>query len=239
MSLSHFSFRKETGPENMATDMWLLNRVEQWQGPIFRRYGWSVPQVSFGYGQKADWVEQETGLSLSLLTRRPTGGGIVRHGKDLTYCLIVPRGSKGAEMAPMDFYAQVHRRWGEALSEQGILNNLMPCPERSKAGIPGDCFNEPVGRDLMDVDCTKKLGGAAMKRTKQGVLLQGTLDLGSWPGLDHPNLEKRFLSLIASDLEEDVARTEWPEDLGSQRKEWAELYTSLAWTRDRKTTPAI
>ena len=91
----------------------------------------------------------------------------------------------------------------------------------------------------MDVDCTKKLGVAAMKRTRQGVLLQGTLDLGSWPGLDHPNLEKRFLSLIASDLEEDVARTEWPEDLGSQRKEWAELYTSLAWTRDRKTTPAI
>ena len=65
MSLFHFSFRKETGPENMATDMWLLNRVEQWQRPVFRRYGWLVPQVTFGYGQKADWVEQETGLSLS------------------------------------------------------------------------------------------------------------------------------------------------------------------------------
>jgi lipoate-protein ligase A len=89
------------------------------------------------------------------------------------------------------------------------------------------------------LDCTKKLGGAAMKRTRQGVLLQGTLDLGSWPGLDHSNLEKRFLSLIASDLEEDVASSEWPEDLEGQRKEWAELYSSLAWTRDRKTTLAI
>ena len=63
-----------------------------------------------------------------------------------------------------------------------------------KSRIPGDCFNEPVGRDLMDVDCTNKLGGAAMKRTRQGVLLQGTLDLESWPCLDHSNLEKRFLA---------------------------------------------
>ena len=50
---------------------------------------------------------------------------------------------------------------------------------------------------------------------------------------------KEVSSLIASDLEEDVASTEWPEDLDGQRKEWDELYSSLAWTRDRKTTPAI
>ena len=84
-----FSFRKETGPENMATDMWLLNRFEQWQGQVFRRYGWSVPQVAFGYGQKADWVEQETGLSLSSLTtdemRRNCSSW---KGPDL--CLIAP-----------------------------------------------------------------------------------------------------------------------------------------------------
>jgi len=239
MSLFHLPFRKESGSENMATDMWLLNRVEAWKGPIFRRYGWSLPQVTFGYGQKAEWVVQETGLDLSCLTRRPTGGGIVRHGKDLTYCLIVPRGSKGAEMSPMDFYAQVHRRWGEALSEQGILNNLMPCPKKPKVGIPGDCFNEPVGRDLMDVDCAQKLGGAAMKRTRQGVLLQGTLELGSWPDLDHPKIEKRFLHLIASDLAEEVSTKEWPKDLESQRKEWTKLYASLAWTQNRKAPESI
>ena len=53
MSLIHFSFRKETGPKIWLRDMWLLNRVEQWQGPVFRRYGWLVPQVTFGYGQKS------------------------------------------------------------------------------------------------------------------------------------------------------------------------------------------
>ena len=239
MSLYHLAFRKESGAENMATDMWLLQNVSHWKGPIFRRYGWSVPQVTFGYGQKAAWVEQETNLPVKSLTRRPTGGGIVRHGRDLTYCLVVPRGSKGAEMAPMDFYAQVHRRWGDALTEQDIANCLMPCPQKTKGGIPGDCFNEPVGRDLMNEPGTQKLGGAAMKRTRQGVLLQGTLDLSAWPALDHRKIENRFVELIASDLDEEAIVQEWSGNLEGERKELVEIYSSLSWNRDRKVIEPV
>ena len=89
MSLFHMSFRKESGAENMATDMWLLAQADSWGGPAFRRYGWTKPQITFGYGQKPAWVEKETGEQITALTRRPTGGGIVRHGTDLTYCLIL------------------------------------------------------------------------------------------------------------------------------------------------------
>ena len=239
MSLHRLPFQKESGAQNMATDMWLLQKVDQWEGPIFRRYGWSARQVTFGYGQKANWVEQETGINIKSLTRRPTGGGIVRHGDDLTYCLIAPKGSKGAEMAPMDFYAQVHRRWGDALSEQGIVNCLMPCPKKSANGIPGDCFSEPVGRDLMNEHGTKKLGGAAMKRTRQGVLLQGTLELSAWPDLDHPKIENRFVELIASDLEEDVIEKAWPTTLENERRELVGIYGSLSWNQDRKVIKMV
>ena len=235
MSLYHLSFKKESGPENMAVDMWLLNQVEHWGGPIFRRYGWLEPQVTFGYGQKSAWVEQQTGQDILSLTRRPTGGGIVHHGKDLTYCLILPRASKGAVMAPMDFYAQIHRRWGEALAEKGIGNKLMPCPEQSKGGIPGDCFNEPVGRDLMNENCTRKLGGAAMKRTRQGVLVQGTLDLGAWPELAHEDIENRFVEKIALDLDEEVTHRDLPDSSEPELKELVEIYSSHRWNRERKS----
>lgn len=236
MGLKHFSFRKEKGAENMATDMWLLEKTEQWNCMTFRRYGWAVPQLSFGYGQKASWVEKETGQNLSQIIRRPTGGGIVRHGNDLTYCMTLPRGSIGEQMAPIEFYGLLHKRWGEALDEQNISSALMPCPEKSKAGIPGDCFKEPVGRDLMDQSGQKKLGGAAMKRTRKGVLIQGTLELSDWPNMDHGIIEKKFITLIAADLEESISPADWPDALAEERLSWLTIYESIHWKKDRKST---
>ena len=234
MSLLHLSFRKETGAENMATDMWLLSQTKTWGGPIFRRYGWSCPQITFGYGQKASWVEKETGQKRTVLIRRPTGGGIVSHGTDLTYCLILPRGSTGEKMSPMEFYGLLHQCWGEALDEQNISNRLMPCPKTSRGGIPGDCFREPVGRDLMDQAGEKKLGGAAMKRTRNGVLIQGSLELGNWPALDHERIERKFLQQMAIELEESIAPIEWPSELAIERRKLVKSFTSINWIEDRK-----
>ena len=98
MSLYHLPYRKEKGPENMATDVWLLGKVESWGGQAFRRYGWASPQITFGYGQKFGWVEKETGKDLAVLIRRPTGGGIVHHGTDLTYSMVFMKGSRGEQM---------------------------------------------------------------------------------------------------------------------------------------------
>ncbi len=236
MSLFHMPFRKESGAENMATDMWLLAQATSWGGPAFRRYGWARPQITFGYGQKADWVEQETGQVVTALTRRPTGGGIVRHGTDLTYCLILPRASRGEQMSPMEFYGLLHQCWGEALEEQSIANCLMPCSQTSRAGIPGDCFQEPVGRDLMDHAGVKKIGGAAMKRTRQGTLIQGSLELGDWPGLDHEQIEGIFLQRMATNLGEPIAPREWPSELATERMDFVHSYRSLSWTKERKNS---
>ena len=49
-----------------------------------------------------------------------------------------------------------------------------------------------------------------MKRTRKGVLIQGTLELGDWPNLDHEILENNFLKLIAKDLNEIINPIEWP-----------------------------
>ena len=53
---------------------------------------------------------------------------------------------------------------------------LQPCPARKQTSIPGDCFTEPVGWDLGDdEESEEKIAGAAMKRSRQGILLQGTI----------------------------------------------------------------
>ena len=70
-------------------------------------------------------------------------------------------------MPPMELYGLIHQRWGESLAKENISTCLMPCPDKSKGGIPGDCFKEPVGRDLMNGEGTLKLGGAAMKAYPQ------------------------------------------------------------------------
>ena len=137
-------------------------------------------------------------------------------------------------MPPMEFYGKIHQRWGEALIEQGVANSLMPCPEKSKGGIPGDCFREPVGRDLMDEMGTQKLAGAAMKRTRNGILVQGTLGLCNWPDLDHLQIETKFLELIAHDLKETIVADQWPEELVVQRQAEVKSFSSIEWTRDRK-----
>ena len=45
---------------------------------------------------------------------------------------------------------------------------LQPCPCKLN-GIPGDCFEEPVGKDLMTENGKVKLAGAAMKKSKKAV----------------------------------------------------------------------
>ena len=236
MSLFHLPFRKEKAAENMASDMWLLSKAKNWEGPAFRRYGWTKREITFGYGQKVSWVEEQTGEVLGKLTRRPTGGGIVRHGTDLTYCMVLPRGSMGEKMPPMEFYGLIHQRWGEVLNEENIPNCLMPCPEKSSGGIPGDCFREPVGRDLMDGPGKRKLGGAAMKRTREGVLIQGTLELGEWPDLIHSQIEMRFLELICADLGESIEPRLWPSEFVAERMTLVKAYSSNRWTRERRIT---
>ena len=99
-------------------------------------------------------------------------------------------------------------------------------PSKSTGGIPGDCFREPVGRDLMDKAGEKKLGGAAMKRTRQGVLIQGSLEMGDLPVPDHQKLERKFLQRMATSLGEQITPKEWPGELAFQRMDFVNSYSS-------------
>jgi lipoate-protein ligase A len=90
---------------NMAIDEALLRTARE---PLLRIYRWARPAVSFGYfGKWADvhraWPEREA-------VRRWTGGGIVPHGDDLTYSLIVPREHPFASLVRWKVIAPSTRR---------------------------------------------------------------------------------------------------------------------------------
>ena len=86
----------------------------------------------------------------------------------------------------------------------------------------------------MDEVGNQKLAGAAMKRTRNGVLVQGTLDLSKWPDLNHLQIETKFLELIARDLAEKIVVDDWPEEFELQRQAQVKTFSSIEWTRERK-----
>src|ERR1700752_2708012 len=74
-----------SAPLNMAIDEALL---EFSLVPSVRVYQWQRPALSFGYFGRFSDVSEFRGERD--LVRRWTGGGIVLHGQDLTYSIILP-----------------------------------------------------------------------------------------------------------------------------------------------------
>ena len=94
---------------NMAIDEALLETTTI---ATIRFYRWDHPALSFGYfGKLADVAA----YSDRDCVRRWTGGGIVLHGDDLTYSLVIPAAHPAFAESPMSVYENVHRgfakRW--------------------------------------------------------------------------------------------------------------------------------
>ncbi len=157
-----------SGPENMAVDEWLSETAG---GPVLRVYGWEGAWGSFGYaGSLAEAQVRFHGLSW---VRRPTGGGVVDHRSDWTYTLFVPAEHPLALRRGPWAYQAIHEALAAALRHEG----LHPLPSRgaSCAASP-DCFSHAVEHDLVDGEGVK-LAGAGQRRTRQGLLHQGSVAL--------------------------------------------------------------
>lgn len=221
---------KESGLINMAKD-WLL--FEKADLPSFRHYHWSSKETSFGYGQDWKWVEKITNKSVEKLIRRPTGGGIVKHEDDWTYCLVIPGVHHAFSMPPLDLYKQVHLCISSALAKQDLVTTLQPCPKEKGKIIPGDCFEEPVGWDLMSFDSSKKIAGAAMKRSRKGVLLQGTIIMDKSWTLSRKKFQESLIHYISEMLNEKIDHVNWPNNVSSDIDKLQNQFATLEWKKNR------
>lgn len=159
------------GPMQMALDEELLRVVAR---PTLRIYRWTAPSVTFGYFQSLEAALQAyPGVPL---VRRWTGGGMVEHGKDLTFSLMIPKGEPAASMPPSAFYGELHRRLAGWLS--GLLSSEVRLAGEGDIVIGPQCFKAPAGNDLL-LSGQKILGGA-QRRSAGALLYQGSLQgLGS------------------------------------------------------------
>jgi lipoate-protein ligase A len=163
-----FNSGKGEAAANMAADEALLAAVSGLQRPVLRFYGWTERAATFGYFQKYAEVAAITGLRP--LIRRPTGGGIVPHDFDWTYSAAFPPGHEWYELKAEESYRRIHDWLRLAFERLKIPTELAPCCKKT---LPGQCF---IGYEKFDLLWHgKKIAGAAQRRNKCGLLIQGSV----------------------------------------------------------------
>ena len=210
---------KSSAAANMAIDESLLRHA---QAPVLRLYGWEEACVSIGYFQKASVVPAETSF-----VRRYTGGGLVEHGKDLTYTLVLPADHPLTTAGTLPSYRVIHEGVASALRAVGVGCRLATAqPKKDHAS----CFLKPVPADVLDPK-GNKLAGAAQRRTKQGCLHQGSILLS---GQIPPQLPKILPDHLARALQTCWAvteRTREEEELAE--KLFRDRYSTRDWNYSR------
>jgi lipoate-protein ligase A len=199
---------------NMAIDEALLEAARQ---PVLRFYGWSRPSLSFGYFGKFAEVAAE--MEQRDIVRRWTGGGIVRHGEDLTYSLVTSATDPASSQGPAAIYATLHGAIRDALHAEGQEAELAGegAPKMSEA-----CFANPVRNDVMLR--SRKIAGAAQRRTRAGFLHQGSIQL--------PNLSAAFRERFAAGLAARIERAELARPVLARGRQLAdEKYGTNDWLR--------
>ena len=169
LSLLQFweDFLPRTPAVQMACDEALLHSCGM---PVLRVYRWTAPAVTFGYAQRLASVDP---LARRLpLMRRWSGGGMVFHGSDVTLALAIPASEAAASGSSRDIYSAIHESLLPAIQKY-LRDARLVLPEECRCGPV--CFESPVAFDI--IAGASKICGGALRRSKAGVLYQGSLHL--------------------------------------------------------------
>ncbi len=188
------------GPTNMAADECLADEALARGAPVVRLYGWIATTVSLGGFQPIAAARAEAAIAGVAMVRRPSGGGAIVHGPDITYAAAVPKdhplGSR-----PQAFYTAFHAALVDVLADLGVEAGMCPA---GAAGASSDharffCFDRRSEGDVVvpapaAVSPTgdAKILGSAQRRLAGAVVQHGSLLLrsaeGVGPAARHPGL---------------------------------------------------
>jgi len=232
----------------MAIDEALLEMASI---PTIRFYQWDHPALSFGYFGKVEDVANHP----RDIVRRWTGGGVVFHGEDLTYSLVIPASDSTFRESSMSIYEKVHHAIQRSLEMSGQVAALWGAhaplrtgdraiavanfaedfgegaesPSRTGVRTRGacaaqNCFANPVSADVVSNGC--KVAGAAQRRTRRGLLHQGSIQ--------NIILGAGFADLFAKTLCPDSRQKQLGAALlGRAERIAAQKYGTDAWLRRR------
>ena len=199
--------------------------------PTIRFYRWRSPALSFGYfGKFSDVAIYAAERDL---VRRWTGGGIVFHGDDLTYSIVIPASDPVFDESSIAIYEKIHRALCEALNkigEQAVVvagadsGGLVDGIRAAICDSGYNCFANPVRADVM-MD-GRKIAGAAQRRTRRGLLQQGSIQ-GVTMNTDLAAKFAQALSTNCSEFEINEEVFQSARELAQQK------YGSDSWLRKR------
>ena len=213
---------------NMAIDEALLLTAAPGARPRLRFYAWDRLAVTIGYVQSH--AAAPAGFAV---VRRLTGGGVVYHDHDFTYTVVVPEGHWLTGLDRLHSYRWINR------SVQAGLERCRLTAALAASEIPHQvdrltmvCFQNPTRYDvLMD---GRKIAGSAQRRTREGLLHQGSLHFGGplpvpRAGLAEALVEgfRATLSLGFIPFTPDAATLALAHQLASEK------YASETWNRRR------
>ena len=173
------------------------------------------PSVTFGYF--TPWKTVVSRYPERDLVRRWTGGGIVEHDEDFTYSLVFPAERKPLEAG--ELYRFVHLAIKDLLRKSGrpVEMALLPDPGQS-----GACFEKAVEFDLKLQG--EKIAGAAIRRNRKGLLLQGSIQRLMIP--------ECFAAMLAKTLGEQVGVFSLSDAMVEKAARIAkEKYAAAEWNR--------
>ncbi len=163
-----------TAQYNMAVDEALLNSHTKGSLPILRLYRW---ENSLSFGRFSD---VKSALDLKTLqekrlphVRRMTGGGVLVHGGDLSYALVLPResledvGVKKSYQYLCGFLLELYKKLGFYAAFAHDLNL-----QNSKSAI---CMASYEPYDIIIEG--KKMGGNAQRYRKNMLFQHGTVPI--------------------------------------------------------------
>lgn len=162
---------EKSAKENMAIDESLLKNYKQGDYPILRLYTWNKNSVTIGISQNFEtypFIENPNENA----AKRITGGGILFHGHDVSYSIIIP--------------SEILKDLSIKKSYEKICQFILRFYENLDLNV---CFAKDdeniilsksefcqVGFEAYDILVnSKKIGGNAQRRTKKAIFQHGSI----------------------------------------------------------------
>jgi lipoate-protein ligase A len=170
-----------TGAANMALDAALLENPSAAGAPAVRVYAWSPPCISLGIHQRETAIDfgrcRERGVDV---VRRPTGGRAVLHADEITYAVVIPRGSGWFRVPRHELYRTISEAVRLGLESLGLparcARRRPPPPSPADPSASLDCFSAAARWEVL-VD-GRKIVGSAQRIRPEGLLQHGSILTG-------------------------------------------------------------
>jgi lipoate-protein ligase A len=165
---------------NMAIDEVLSRK----SGPgdrksILRVYGWNPYAISLGYNQDVKEIDLKQCRKDNIdVVRRPTGGRAVFHAEEVTYSVVLPKGSGLFDEDTLTVYNAISEALVTGLKLIGVDARLAErrsdSAQKMNTNIP--CFSSSAKYEICHGG--RKLVGSAQRRFPEAILQHGSILVG-------------------------------------------------------------